>query len=326
MSIVQIKKIKIAGNPVYPATILDAIKDPISKITVNQVEQANPNYGKTLREILNSSSESLADLANKIGTVTDLKTTQKTNLVGAINEIKDAISSIATSDQVQANTEAIATLNGTGDGSISKAVSDLKEALIGDATEQGDTFGELENRLENIEKLITDGSDSDTDIIDNITEIITWFTGVKETETGAALISDVAANKKAIGDENSGLIKDVADLTAAKVTISATGGVTDANGVTYKYELPSDVVQDSTYSHITVSSTGVTDAAGNTFATSLSVDTNSTNYMTASGSVVGVQVSTIDVAASGLATSKSVYDFALTADAASNTTEYADLF
>lgn len=45
---VQIKKVLYKGKVVYPATILDAIKDPLQKIG----EETNVNYKKTLREIL----------------------------------------------------------------------------------------------------------------------------------------------------------------------------------------------------------------------------------------------------------------------------------
>ncbi len=336
MSTIQIKKIKVAGSPIYPATIIDAVKDATAKITVNGAEQDNPNYGKTIREILASDkatlNASIDAVSDKIGDLTNLSTEAKGTVVAALNELKTALGSVATDDTVQGNTKAIALLNGddTQEGSVKYAVAQLKSALVGDATADGDTLGELEDRLEKIEKLITDGTDGDSaTLIDNLTEVLNWFANVKETETGAALVTDVAANKAAIGDEKSGLVKKVADLEAVgatKVTVSATEGVTDAAGVTYKYVLPTEVVKDASYSHITVSAASVTDAAGNTFKTALSVKNGSDNYLEASNSEVGVKVATITAAATGLVSAKSVYDYALTAEDSSDKTDYADVF
>lgn len=49
--------------------------------------------------------------------------------------------------QVKKNADAIATLNGSGDGSVAKAVSDAKSELLGGATEDYNTLGKLESKI-----------------------------------------------------------------------------------------------------------------------------------------------------------------------------------
>lgn len=49
--------------------------------------------------------------------------------------------------QVKTNTDALATLNGSGAGSVSKAVSDAKSKLLGTATEDYNTLGKLESKI-----------------------------------------------------------------------------------------------------------------------------------------------------------------------------------
>ena len=97
MSTVQIKKITSQGNPIYPATILDAVKDATAKITVDGTEQDNPTYGKTVREIITDNEKvtatALNELNTRVGTVADLKTSAKDSTVDAINELVDKAAS-----------------------------------------------------------------------------------------------------------------------------------------------------------------------------------------------------------------------------------------
>ena len=94
--------------------------------------------------------------------------------------------------------------------------------------------GKLDTRVTNIETLIGDAKNPDDDtVINKVTEVIDWFKGVSETEKGATLISDVAANKAAIGTkavENSNSIyKRIEGLEAKEHTVS------DVTAATGKY-------------------------------------------------------------------------------------------
>ena len=74
--------------------------------------------------------------------------------------------------------------------------------------------------------------------------------------------SDISTLKTTVGDETSGLVKKVADLElkATNVKASATNGniLVDDKEVTV-YTLPTDVVEDDSYSHITVTAKSVSD-------------------------------------------------------------------
>lgn len=80
--------------------------------------------------------------------------------------------------------------------------------------------GSLNTRVTNIETLIGDAENPDADsVINKVTEVIDWFKDVSETKKGATLISDVAANKAAIGTktvENSNSIYERIEVLEAK--------------------------------------------------------------------------------------------------------------
>lgn len=65
----KIKTIKSGNQGVYPATILDAVKDANAKIVTNGIEQDNPTYGKSLREIIASNKEEIISTLNALNTI-----------------------------------------------------------------------------------------------------------------------------------------------------------------------------------------------------------------------------------------------------------------
>lgn len=70
-------------------------------------------------------------------------------------KLDEALTAITTnietvSSKTETNTSAIAVLNGTGDGSVTKTVNDAKAELIGDATDNGNTLGKLEDKIDEI--------------------------------------------------------------------------------------------------------------------------------------------------------------------------------
>ena len=95
---------------------------------------------------------------------------------------------------------------------------------IADETKRATTAeGKLDTRVTDIETLITSDKDG---TINKVSEVIDWFKGVAEGEGGAKLLSDVAANKTAIGTEKTtdkpgtGIYKRLEDLEAKKHTVS----------------------------------------------------------------------------------------------------------
>lgn len=94
--------------------------------------------------------------------------------------------------------------------------------------------GSLNTRVTNIETLIGDAGNPDEDnVINKVSEVIDWFKDVSETEKGATLISDVAANKAAIGtktvENTNSIYKRIEDLEAKKHKVS------DVTATTGKY-------------------------------------------------------------------------------------------
>lgn len=85
--------------------------------------------------------------------------------------------------------------------------------------------GKLDTRVTNIETIMGDAQKPDADsVINKVTEVIDWFKDVSETEKGATLISDVAANKTAIGtktvENTNSIYKRIEDLESKKHVVS----------------------------------------------------------------------------------------------------------
>lgn len=173
---------------------------------------------KTL-EIPVSADGKLKELADKIE---DLKT-----LVGTKTDTKDTdtvFGAIAKeTDRATTKETAISDLLGTKDDDKTKETAFGKIAT--EVARATDVEGKLDTRVTNIETLIGDAEKPDEDtVINKVTEVIDWFKGVSETEKGATLISDVAANKTAIGtktvENTNSIYKRIEDLEAKKHTVS----------------------------------------------------------------------------------------------------------
>ena len=124
--------------------------------------------------------------------------------------------SIATADYAAVKA-AVTKLDGAENvtGSVLNLIKGAKDELNG-------TISGVNTRVEAIETLIgKDVEDADA-VINTVSEVLKWFAGVQETDTGAALIADVAANKTAIGTKAveggaaaTGLYKEIEDAKAA---------------------------------------------------------------------------------------------------------------
>ena len=133
--------------------------------------------------------------------------------------------SIATADYAAVKA-AVTKLDGaeTVTGSVLNLIKGAKDELNGAITAVDTKVDGVNTRVANIEALIGDGvTDADT-VINTVSEVLKWFAGVQETDTGAALIADVAANKTAIGTKAveggaaaTGLYKEIEDAKAAAI-------------------------------------------------------------------------------------------------------------
>ena len=132
--------------------------------------------------------------------------------------------SIATTDYAAVKA-AVTKLDGaeTVTGSVLNLIKGAKTELNNTITAVDTKVNGVDTRVAAIETLIgKDVEDADT-IINTVSEVLKWFAGVQETDTGAALIADVAANKTAIGTKAegntpaSGLYKEIEDAKAAAI-------------------------------------------------------------------------------------------------------------
>ena len=132
--------------------------------------------------------------------------------------------SIATTDYAAVKA-AVTKLDGaeTVDGSVRNLINGAKDELNGTISGVDTKVDGVSTRVAAIETLIgKDVEDADT-VINTVREVLDWFTNVQETDKGAQLIADVAANKTAIGTKAveggaaTGLYKEIENAKAAAI-------------------------------------------------------------------------------------------------------------
>lgn len=185
-------------------------------------------FGKIAAEA-SRATDAETGLSNRIKTLEDKKYT-------TVNKKTDGHVKVDVSaDNVVTVTEddiASAALLGTVDDVSTANTAFGKIAAEADRATKAE--GSLNTRVTNIETLIGDAGNPDEDtVINKVSEVIDWFKDVSETEKGATLISDVAANKAAIGTKSvpntNSIYKRIEDLEAKKHTVS------DVTAATGKY-------------------------------------------------------------------------------------------
>lgn len=213
---------KLVSSKILDITTTAAVTGEGGKITKEaQIVISYIDTDKSVKtlEIPVSADGKLKELADKIealktlvGTKTDTKDTD--TVFGAIAK---------ETDRATIKETAISDLLGTVDDVAGTATAFGK--IADEAKRATDVEGGLNTRVTNIETLIGDAQNPDEDkVINKVTEVIDWFKGVSETEKGATLISDVAANKTAIGtktvENTNSIYKRIEDLEAKKHTVS----------------------------------------------------------------------------------------------------------
>ena len=132
--------------------------------------------------------------------------------------------SIATADYAAVKA-AVTKLDGaeTVTGSVLYLIKEAKTELNNTITAVDTKVDGVDTRVAAIETLIGGAEDADTKI-NTVKEVLEWFTNVQETDKGAQLIADVAANKTAIGTKagegvatSTGLYKEIEDAKAAAI-------------------------------------------------------------------------------------------------------------
>ena len=216
------KSVKTLEIPVSADGKLKELADKIEALktlvgTKSDTKDTDTVFGAIAKEADRATTEE-GKLSTRIKTLEDKKYT--TVNAKADGHVKVEV----TADNVVTVTEddiASAALLGTVDDVAGTATAFGK---IADETKRAtDAEGKLDTRVTDIETLITSDKDG---TINKVSEVIDWFKGVAEGEGGAKLLSDVAANKTAIGTEKTtdkpgtGIYKRIEDLEAKKHKVS----------------------------------------------------------------------------------------------------------
>ncbi len=131
----KIKKLQLNGGTVFPATILDAVKDTNSTTSNSKT---NPHYKQSLRTIIEELDAKDTTLSSTIGDISELSTkiTDKSSLVAAINDVRNSVADNTNFNTLKTTVE---TLNGDAakEGSVKKQIKDAVDAL--DVSEVGGT-------------------------------------------------------------------------------------------------------------------------------------------------------------------------------------------
>ena len=185
-------------------------------------------FGKIAAEA-SRAADAETGLSNRIKTLEDKKyTTVTPKADGHVKVAVDENNVVTVTEDDIASAQLLGTVDdvSTANTAFGKIAAEADRATKAE--------GSLNTRVTNIETLIGDAESPDADtVINKVSEVIDWFKGVSETEKGATLISDVAANKAAIGtktvENTNSIYKRIEDLEAKKHTVS------DVTATTGKY-------------------------------------------------------------------------------------------
>ena len=136
------------------------------------------------------------------------------------------VSDIATKAEVKLNTDAIAVLNGTGEGSVDKKVADAVAAIVAEAPEAYDTLKEISDW---ISSHASDASAMNSQINTNKTDIASLKALIGELPEGAASETVVAYIAEVVGSSTSDLTTAIATAKSEAISTAATDATTKAN-------------------------------------------------------------------------------------------------
>lgn len=218
------KTVKTLEIPVSASAKLKELADNIADLntlvgTKTDTKDRETVFGTIAKET-DRAATAETGLSNRIKTLEDKKYTSVTPKTDGHVKVTVSDDNVVT---VSEDDIASAALLGTVDDAAGTATAFGK--IVSETERAINAEGGLNTRVTNIETLIGDAQNPDEDtVINKVTEVIDWFKGVSETEKGATLISDVAANKTAIGtkivENTNSIYKRIEDLEAKKHKVS----------------------------------------------------------------------------------------------------------
>ena len=155
--------------------------------------------------------------------------TTKGNYTSKATTIAGEISALDT--QVKKNADAIGVLNGSGAGSVSKAVADAKAAILGDAAADYNTLGKLEDQIQAVSSAAAKAH---------------TVVNAKPSGFVKVTVAKSADNTHDVVTVSESGIASAADLTSE---ISNRKAVTGINGNTYKAHTGNTIIGDATSLH-----------------------------------------------------------------------------
>lgn len=132
----------------------------------------------------------------------------------------------ALAGRVSANENAITTLNGEGEGSVKKQVSDAVATIVADAPEAYDTLKEISDW---ISSHANDASAMNSQINTNKTDIANLTALIGQLPEGAASTTIVAYISEAIGASKTDLTSVIATAKSEAISTASSDATTKAN-------------------------------------------------------------------------------------------------
>lgn len=216
------KTVKTLEIPVSASAKLKELADNIADLNTLVGTNADTKDRETVFGAIAKEADRAATaetgLSNRIKTLEDKKYTSVTPKTDGHVKVTVSDDNVVT---VSEDDIASAALLGTVDDAAGTATAFGK--IVSETERATAAEGGLNTRVTNIETLITSDKDG---TINKVSEVIDWFKGVAEGEGGTKLLSDVAANKTAIGTETvdntagTGIYKRIEDLEAKKHKVS----------------------------------------------------------------------------------------------------------
>ena len=148
-----------------------------------------------------------------VGELTTASDVAGDTVFAKINTLNEQIKAI-TGDDENGDATTIAGLAVKVAGNT-EGIEAINKKIGGSYTEQNTVASAIEGvsgRVETIETLLNEDSN---DTIDNLRDVIDYFNGVKETETGAALLTTVAGHTTTIGNLKSAAFTESSDYATA---------------------------------------------------------------------------------------------------------------
>ena len=190
--------------------------------------------GPTIKVDASALDTQIKQNADAIGTLTNLTTTEKTNLVGAVNEVKgaaDAAQTKANDAFTQANTNkaSIGTLTNlatTEKGNLVGAVNEVKDTADAAQTKANDAFTQANTNKANIGTLTNLTTTEKGNLVGAINEV---KGSVDAANTAIAGKADLDLGNISTAGETK--IKDLASIKAGEVVADKLGAITSTNYV-----------------------------------------------------------------------------------------------